>query len=213
MPSNVAVLRARKVEGVTRFEAMTLVPAVADAQGWFARASWAMSKTDPTSTCAITVAHPEKPSAYARLLRFRGSQAGVAEVLPAPMLSEAGEPPRACSAQERATTHRIVSPADGGRRHPVRVQTGGEGEAEWLISDEATIYGKPGQGCVSMLHAVRWGGTGPALSAIVDLASPDRSWLFAVEPDNSSELRWKSMRCAFDRTARLPEKMLAGAPP
>jgi len=210
-PWNTAVLRARQVSGSARFDAMTLVPKAAASAGWSARATWAFSIADPTTSIAVTVAHPEHPSAYARLLRFRGAMPGVAEVLPAPMLSEAGDPPRACTPQELRTTHRIVSPADGALRHPVRIRLD-DGETEWMMTDEATVYGKAGQGCVSMMHASRDGASESALSAILDLTRPERSWLFAKEGNDVSELRWKTLHCSFDPAIRVPDRFPARPP-
>jgi hypothetical protein len=71
------------------------------------------------------------------------------------------------------------------------------------------MYGKAGEGCVSVLDTV---GTGSresgSMHALVDVARPGTSWLFQTEQTETGPgLQWKTMQCGFDPSLVVPESL------
>ncbi|MBI5531553.1 MAG: hypothetical protein HY898_02485 [Deltaproteobacteria bacterium] len=207
LQETLALARAHRAEGGFRFDAMTFLPESARQDKFRVQFSWAFMEGTHVNALSVTLVHPTEPAAYARILQFRAADEGVATVIPAPLLSEAGDPPRACTPADRKSSYRIVAPTSGGRRHPIRID-GATDKPMWLLSDDAVVFGRAGAACVSMLGTVNVGPESTSTSALIDVANLQASWLFEFDPSESG-LQWRSMQCAFDPSVRPPPSVMA----
>jgi hypothetical protein len=203
----IAIGRAHPAAEGFRFQAMGLLPRSARESDYRVQYGWAFMEGSQLPALSVTLVHEREPAAYARILQFRAADRGVATLLPAPLQAEAGDPPRACTPADRKASYRVIAPTSAGARHPIRIES--EGKAVWLLSDDAVMYGKAGEGCVSVLDTV---GTGTresgSMHALVDVSHPSTSWLFETEQgDNGNMLQWKTMQCSFDGSLVVPDSL------
>ncbi|WP_437591801.1 hypothetical protein [Sorangium sp. So ce1000] len=165
------------------------------------------------------VAEPGHAAAWAIFQPFRGDGSlGPAQPLPTPF--DLGDPPRPCSAAERAATARHEAPLFlgnealfPGTRHPVLVvdtaNPSGPPEVTVLLTSTTVLHGTPAAPCVAGWEA-RAIGRAPR-SAIIpgDLA---HSWLFraaagsaAAGGSSGPAVELRPMACRFDPGAEVPE--------
>lgn len=199
--NNLAFALAFRAEAGFEFETVGLLSPAMKAQGYSTHFSWAFSGASRAVCVAVVAGHPTEPHAYSRLLQLRGTAGGGVTVLPAPRPSGLGEPPRACDAQQRKNTFRIIAPAEGGARHVIRIE-GDDGRTIWLMSDDAVLYGTPEQPCVSVFDTVSPPRRSSNVQGLVNVADMSRSWVFETRAQGT--FRWRSMECRFDASMKVP---------
>jgi hypothetical protein len=146
---------------------------------------------------------------------FHPISAGDTVTLPAvpiPTQSSLEDPPRACSAEQRASTPRSVAPAVG-PRHPVIIADARE-PLRLLMTDDAVVHGTPEHPCVAAFDAVSVGpsrATQEALIAILPMGDLDHAWLFRtiIAGGEPSGVEYRPMGCRLDPGAEVPEELTA----
>jgi len=207
----VALARAHRADGGYRFDALTFLPESARQDRYRVQFSWAFMEGPHTNALSVTLVHPTEAAAYGRIVQFRANDEAVGTVIPAPLLSEAGDPPRACTPSDRKSSYRIVAPTSGGRRHPIRIDMAKDNPV-WMLSDDAVVYGKAGSACVSTFDTITTRPQNSAMHALIDVPNPQASWLFEFDPSEST-LQWRAMQCAFDPSAQVPDSISTDAEP
>jgi hypothetical protein len=197
-----ALSRARLEGGTWRFETLGLVPATLAEQGYRTSFSWAFSATSALPAMVVSYVAPGA-GGFARLLVFGAREPGVAAISPAPTQLDLGEPPRACTPEQRKEGWRFAAPAQPGTRHPVALDDG-DGRKTWLLTGSAVVYGARSGACASMLDAAAAKPDEDKVRVLVDLGDLERSWLFRPAEPRKPGTRWKSLECAWDRGASVP---------
>ena len=192
------VLRARKRDdGGYDFPALGLLPWDAGQRKFQEALSWSFAAPNSVGL-THSVFHTTRAISYARLLRFDGDEP-VARIEPAPTQADLSDPPVACDAATRQNTFRVVSPDTPGTSRPVIV-TIDAARRVLLTSGTAVLHGKPESACALTVDASNGAGSSRGVDALIPLHDMDHAWLFER---TGSSLRWRTMRCRFDPTAKV----------
>ncbi len=144
------------------------------------------------------------------LFPFRASGAVVDAPIPTPMQRDTGEKPNRCGGVTRADTPRVVSPFQGGTRHPIIVSDPVE-PLRLLLTSDAVMHGSPSEPCVAAFDAEVVAldptiGTPEQERAILPLDDLEHSWIFRTTYDSSGEavIEYRLMSCRFDGGIEIP---------
>lgn len=126
-----------------------------------------------------------------------------------PTQRDAGDVPSACSAEQRASTPRVVVPFEAGTRHPILISDGAE-PLRLLLSAKSVMYGTPRAPCTAAFEAevVKFEGGGAAQGerALLFPDDLDNAWLFRIVADGqgSTQVEYRHMACRFDPQLEVP---------
>lgn len=200
-------------------DAVTVVPPASQLRDLVAHTDWTYA--GKTIGVTSTVADPRRARGWAVFQPFRGDGAlGPARPLPTPF--DLADPPRPCSAAERAASARLEAPMFlrgealfPGTRHPVFV-SGGAGpgslaEPLVLLTSSVVLHGTQAAPCVAGWEANALGRVPIAAILPGDLA---HAWLFRLAASPATPAQASSdavaieahpMACRFDPAAKVPD--------
>lgn len=115
--------------------------------------------------------------------------------------------PSVCQSAERASSPRVVVPAERGTRHAVVVTHTTE-PISVLRTEDAVLFGAPGRPCVAAYEAAA--PNTPVGSEAVALIAPDPargSWLFRRSA-GTEEFEARRMACGFDASLEAPAEVM-----
>jgi hypothetical protein len=133
--------------------------------------------------------------------------AGIA--VPTQASLEDGAP--SCSAEQRASTPRIVAPHQPGARRPVLVHDPVE-PLRLLLTDLAILHGTPARPCAMVFDAdtVRAAAAPQPLRERALIAARGPSFLFRTSPDparRDARVEYRRMQCRADASAEVPSEV------
>ncbi|MCC6214265.1 MAG: hypothetical protein IT376_05320 [Polyangiaceae bacterium] len=209
-----AVLRGRSSDGTWRFDAVTTAPFEARAFGLEPWRSLVYLGSQPAVHVVLGGAAAGASASYVLPLRADGAVTEPAR--PAPRVGELADPPRPCTAEERARTPRYVVPPEAGAGHPV-VVVDERGAVRGLRTAGAVLHGTAEAPCLAALEArpARAAAAGEA-SADAALIFPGRleaSWVFRLAAESGrreARIEHHALVCRWEPGATLPPE-LAGA--
>jgi hypothetical protein len=115
---------------------------------------------------------------------------------------------RGCSAQDRATSARVVAPAEPGSRRGVLIEGPDGSRFAALVSAEAVLYGTADSPCGGAIEAIMVEDVnrGDEIDrALISLSDLERSWFFRSINDR---IEARSMTCRLSPGAPLPPAVL-----
>jgi hypothetical protein len=132
-----------------------------------------------------------------------------------PMQRDTGDKPNRCGTTHRADTPRVVSPYQGGTRHPVVVSDPVE-PLRLLLTTSAVMHGTPQDPCVAAFDADVIAldpsiGTPEQERAILPVDDLEHSWLFRTvyNPNGEATVEYRAMSCRFDGGVEIPPETYA----
>ncbi|MFO7180056.1 MAG: hypothetical protein DIU78_015265, partial [Pseudomonadota bacterium] len=155
----------------------------------------------------VEVQDDRERSARAHVFPFQATGPAVGAPIPVPTQRDLGEQPKACTAERRARTPRVVSAPAPGSRHAVVVGDAVEGPRT-LLTGAAVLHGTPNEPCVAAFGALLVpsdASQGSRESALVIPGEAGRSVLFRVVGGrDSAEIVYRPMSCRFDPSLEVP---------
>jgi hypothetical protein len=151
------------------------------------------------------------------LFPIRASGAVVDAPIPTPMQRDTGDKPNRCGSAHKNDTARVISPFQGGTRHPVVVSDPVE-PLRLLLTAEAVMHGSPSDPCVAAFDAEVVVldpsiGTPEQERAILPLDDLEHSWLFRkmYDPNGEATVEYRMMSCRFDPGVEIPPETFSAA--
>lgn len=149
------------------------------------------------------------------LFPFRATGAVVDPPIATPMQRDTGDKPNKCGNTHRNDTPRVVSPYQGGTRHPIVVSDPVE-PLRLLLTNRAVMHGTPQDPCVAAFDAeviqLDPGiGTPEQERAILPLDDLEHSWIFRTiyDPNGEATVEYRMMSCRFDGGVEIPPEVYA----
>lgn len=209
LPNGAAILRARR-----------------DGSGWVEEA-YATGLVDVwrfgfTQSSELTYAPGLKPGFWVELHEADGTRhssmmfplratGAIADApIPTPMQRDTGDKPNRCGTAHRNDTPRVVSPFQGGTRHPVVVSDPVE-PLRLLLTSSAVMHGTPQDPCVAAFDAEVIAldpsiGTPEQERAVLPMDDLEHSWIFRTvyDPNGEATVEYRMMSCRFDGGVEIP---------
>lgn len=130
-----------------------------------------------------------------------------------PTQLDLGPDPKPCSANERASTPRVIASFRAGTRHPVIVTDPIE-PMTVLLTEDAVLYGTKERPCVAAYEAAFVSSESAAQpfpqTALVFTDPADHAWLFRAEPKAAGArqgFEYRTMTCRADPGAEVPQEV------
>lgn len=117
--------------------------------------------------------------------------------------------PQPCDDAQVGNTPRVVVPYQPGSRHPVVISAAVE-PLRIMLTGSAVLHGTPDSACARSMDAspVQRSTADPAEErALVDLDTPQQSWLFRVVRSENPTVEYRSMSCQFEPSMPIPEEV------
>jgi hypothetical protein len=148
--------------------------------------------------------------AEANLFLFRARGDVLDPPIPVPTQLSSGDKLERCTANEEATSPRVVAAPYPGTRHPVIVSDGGDAPQAFLTA-YAVMHGTPAAPCVSTFEAepvAAEGAAQPTTRLLLPLADLGRAYLFRGSASGAAaRVEYHLMSCKLDPSAEVPPEL------
>lgn len=201
------VIRAKRHGERWQFDAMTL--GFVDLERFSLQQAHEITYAQGRATIHVTTRYADGTSeGYAFPLQAAGAVFGARLAVPTQADLQDGF---GCSALQRQSSPRLITPHHPGKRRPIVVHDPVE-PLRVFLSDAAVMFGTPGAACAQALDGepVKISLSPPSAREHVLLSGDGPSWLFRVAPDNTrrdARIEYRTMKCKVDGGVAIPPEV------